>query len=91
MTEEMVDAAYRAWDRCESPNKLIAMRNALRAALKAQPTTPEPTPAEVEMVARAISKAGGFNPDAEYDDGNLNWHMSVEEARAAIAAMREGM
>ena len=56
MTEEMVDAAYRAWDRCESPNKLIAMRNALRAALKAQPTTPEPTPAEVEMVARAISK-----------------------------------
>lgn len=33
VSDEMVERAYRAWDRCGSSSKLVAMRAALTAAL----------------------------------------------------------
>lgn len=44
---------------------------------------------KIELVARAIAKSDGCNPDMENEPGYKTWHDYVKMAQAAICAVND--
>ena len=81
VADEILDGSMNEFTHIKVSTALAAMATLAPAA---------PVEGMVERVARAICEVSGGRPDS-IDLDVPNWHYCVAEARAAIAAMPQGV